>query len=112
MAAFSAVTRVAIARGLPGRILTFSRLSVVRGTRNSTTSSSGRSKPPPTESEYYVNDAAKELGVTRYYYNRNPRSLELLGMAEKPKGFETAHRRVDYYHRYTTESSLVPRLSS
>ena len=49
--------------------------------------------------EEYVNDAAKELGVTRYYCNRNPRSLELLGMAEKPKGFETARRRVDYYHR-------------
>ena len=49
--------------------------------------------------EEYVNDAAKELGVTGYYCNRNPRSLELLGMAEKPKGFETARRRVDYYHR-------------
>ena len=48
----------------------------------------------------YVNGAAKELGVTRYYCNRNPRSLELLGMVEKPKGFETARRRVDYYHRY------------
>ena len=47
----------------------------------------------------YVNDAAKELGVTRYYCNRNPRNLELLGMAEKPKGFKTDHRRVDYYHR-------------
>ena len=46
-----------------------------------------------------VNSAARELGVTTYYCNRNPRSLELLGMAEKPKGFQTARRRVDYYHR-------------
>lgn len=51
------------------------------------------------EPEEHVNDAARELGVTRYYCNRNPRSLELLGMAEKPKGFEMAHRRVDYYHK-------------
>lgn len=59
-----------------------------------------RSKSTAVKDEMYVNDAAKELGVTRYYCNRNPRSLELLGMAEKPMGFETAHRRVDYYHRY------------
>ena len=49
--------------------------------------------------EEHVNHAARELGVTGYYCNRNPRSLELLGMAEKPKGFQTARRRVDYYHR-------------
>ena len=39
--------------------------------------------------------------VTKYYFNRNPRSPELLGIAEKPRGFATWHRRVDYYHRYT-----------
>ena len=38
--------------------------------------------------------------VAPYYYNRNPRSPELLGIAEKPRGFKTWHRRVDYYHRY------------
>ena len=44
--------------------------------------------------------------MTRYYCNRNPRSLELLGMAEKPRGFETAHRRVDYYHRSEVATEL------
>ena len=34
-----------------------------------------------------------------FYTNRNPRSAELLGMAEKPRGFITTKRRVDYYHR-------------
>ena len=105
MAALGACTRAAIVRVIPGRLqlpLTFSRLSVVREQRNSTTSSSGKSKLPSTEPGGYINDAAKEQGVTRYYCNRNPRNLELLGMAEKPKGFETARWRVDYYHRYTT----------
>lgn len=37
--------------------------------------------------------------VARYYYNRNPRSPELLGTASKPRGFKTWNRRVDYYHR-------------
>ena len=59
------------------------------------------------ERDLGVNDAAKELGVTRYYCNRNPRSLELLGMAPKPRGFETAHRRVDYYHRYILNCCCV-----
>ena len=40
-----------------------------------------------------------QRGCTQYYYNRNPRSLELLGLAEKPKGFKTRKWRVDYYHR-------------
>ena len=48
----------------------------------------------------HINCAALESGVTKYYCNRNPRSLELLGMAEKPRGFATKKERVDYYHRY------------
>ena len=47
----------------------------------------------------HVNCAALERGVTKYYSNRNPRSMELLGMAEKPRGFATKNERVDYYHR-------------
>lgn len=47
----------------------------------------------------HINCAALERGVTKYYSNRNPRSLELLGMAEKPRGFATKNERVDYYHR-------------
>ena len=47
----------------------------------------------------HVNCAALESGVTTYYCNRNPRSLELMGMAEKPRGFATKKQRVDYYHR-------------
>ncbi len=47
----------------------------------------------------HVNCAALEEGVMKFYRNRNPRSLELLGVAEKPKGFWTKTRRVDYYHR-------------
>ncbi len=45
--------------------------------------------------------------VTKYYFNRNPRSAELLGIAEKPRGFATWHRRVDYYHRYGKKSGFV-----
>ena len=48
----------------------------------------------------HINYASLERGVTKYYCNRNPRSLELLGMAEKPRGFATKNQRVDYYHRY------------
>ena len=47
----------------------------------------------------HINTAALESGLTKYYCNRNPRSLELLGVAEKPKGFQTKNQRVDYYHR-------------
>ena len=70
-----------------------------RGVHTNGSSCSEKAEFPAAEPAMYVNDAAKELGVTGYYCNRNPRSLELLGMAKKPKGFETAHRRVDYYHR-------------
>ena len=44
--------------------------------------------------------------VAKYYSNRNPRSPELLGVAEKPRGFATWHRRVDYYHRLDTRWSF------
>ncbi len=37
--------------------------------------------------------------ISQSYNNRNPRSPELLGIAEKPRGFVTWRRRVDYYHR-------------
>ena len=47
----------------------------------------------------HVNSAALEKGLTKYYRNRNPRSFELLGIAEKPRGFATKRYRVDYYHR-------------
>lgn len=47
----------------------------------------------------FVNRAALERGTTKYFCNRNPRSLELLGLAEKPRGFATKKIRVDYYHR-------------
>ena len=47
----------------------------------------------------HINCAALERGVTKYFCNRNPRSLELMGMAEKPRGFATKNQRVDYYHR-------------
>ena len=48
----------------------------------------------------HINCAALERGVTKYYCNRNPRSLELMGMADKPRGFGTKNQRMDYYHRY------------
>ena len=47
----------------------------------------------------HVNCASLERGVTKYYCNRNPRSLELLGMADKPLGYATKNQRMDYYHR-------------
>ena len=52
------------------------------------------------KSPEFVNSAAMELGVTKYFCNRNPRSLELLGIAEKPRGFATKKSRMDFYHRY------------
>ena len=55
---------------------------------------SPRRRLPTTEQP-----AAHELGCTHYYLNRNPRNYELLGVAEKPKGFATKWERVDYYHR-------------
>lgn len=45
------------------------------------------------------NAAALEQGCIQYFHNRNPRNLELLGVAEKPRGFKTKRGRVDYYHR-------------
>ena len=55
--------------------------------------------------ELDMSDDAKGL-VTKYYCNRNPRSPELLGIAEKPRGFATWHRRMDYYHRYDCNDPL------
>ena len=52
----------------------------------------------------FVNHAATEDGVTKYFCNRNPRNLELMGIAEKPKGFEKKRYRVDYHHRYVASS--------
>lgn len=43
--------------------------------------------------------------VARYYCNKNPRSPELLGIADKPRGYATWNRRVDYYHRYYNQVS-------
>ncbi len=42
----------------------------------------------------------KTNGCIKQYVNRNPRSNELIGIAEKPKGFKTRKWRVDYYHRW------------
>ena len=47
--------------------------------------------------------APLQEGCSEWYYNRNPRSLELLGAAEKPKGFHRQRKRVgriDYYHKW------------
>ena len=52
-----------------------------------------------TSGSTHVNSAVLEKGLTKYYRNRNPRSFELLGIAEKPRGFATKRYRVDYYHR-------------
>ena len=46
-----------------------------------------------------TNSAALEQNCTQYFHNRNPRNLELLGVAKKPRGFGTRLWRVDYYHR-------------
>ena len=59
----------------------------------------GRMKLNLQENATLDTSSIKELPM-RYYFNRNPRSPELLGVEEKPRGFGTAKRRVDYYHRY------------
>lgn len=40
-----------------------------------------------------------ENGCIKQFVNRNPRSGELLGTTEKPKGYQTRPWRIDYYHR-------------
>lgn len=45
-----------------------------------------------------------KVDFPKHFINRNPRSLEFLGVAPKPKGFETSRRRVDYYYRYLYRS--------
>ena len=67
--------------------------------RSSSSLSGKRHNDAHDENEPHTNAAALETGVTMYFNNRNPRSLELLGVAEKPKGFSTTNKRVDYYHR-------------
>ena len=56
-------------------------------------------RPFPSRPPALDQSAVQEFGCTHYYLNRNPRNLELLGVAEKPKGFATKWERVDYYHR-------------
>ena len=56
--------------------------------------------PAPLGGQTHVNNASNEEGVTKYFCNRNPRSLELLGVAPKPRGYETRRFRVDYHHRH------------
>ncbi len=68
----------------------------VRGLRKTSVSPPGQGNAADNE---VVNSAALEQGVTRYFCNRNPRNAEMLGLAEKPKGFETMKNRVDYYHK-------------
>ena len=72
-------------------------VQAVRGLRNSSVIPPRKINPLQ---ERHVNCALLEEGVTKYFCNRNPRNPELLGIAEKPKGFETTNKRVDYYHRF------------
>ena len=65
--------------------------------RFNSTVSSGRVKLDVQESGNF--DSSKKELPMNFYMNRNPRSAELLGVAEKPRGFITTKRRVDYYHR-------------
>lgn len=51
------------------------------------------------QEDHALDSSAIKALPMRYYYNRNPRSPELLGIAEKPRGFATKKMRVDYYHR-------------
>ncbi len=83
--------------GSPCRGPAFGRAAQnVRSVRKSSANLPGKVKPADTE---LMNSAALEQGVTKYFCNRNPRNPEMLGIAEKPKGFETKRYRVDYYHR-------------
>jgi len=59
----------------------------------------GRVRLDSKESDSFDVSKYRQLPMS-LYTNRNPRSAELLGMAEKPRGFITTKRRVDYYHRY------------
>ncbi len=46
-----------------------------------------------------MSEVETNRGCVNRYSNRNPRSMELIGLAEKPKGFKTHKWRVNYYHR-------------
>ena len=63
-----------------------------------TSHTGGRVKLNIPDRTTFDTSSIKELPM-RYYYNKNPRSPELLGVAEKPRGFCMSKRRVDYYHR-------------
>lgn len=58
-----------------------------------------------------VTSNTKGLVAAKYYFNRNPRSPELLGIADKPRGFITWNRRVDYYHRWGCINAMEDNLS-
>ena len=81
-------------------------LAVLSGRVNLATTRRLSDNPPIIQKEKgenetsHINCASLERGVTKYYCNRNPRSLELLGMEDKPRGFATKNQRMDYYHRY------------
>lgn len=74
--------------------------NVLSGTRSSSSGARERVLGENGSPREHTNAAALEKGSTMCFNNRNPRSLELLGVAEKPKGFITKNQRVDYYHRY------------
>lgn len=60
---------------------------------------SGRLKLVREDTEGETPAAPGRNQVATFYCNRNPRSSELLGTADKPRGYATWHRRVDFYHR-------------
>ena len=59
------------------------------------------------DSKVVENTTKPDVAFPKHFINRNPRSLELLGVAPKPKGFETSRRRVDYYYRYLDRSRFL-----
>ena len=58
--------------------------------------------------------APLQEGCSEWYYNRNPRSLELLGAVEKPKGFHRQRKRVGRidYHRLYIPMRLLSQVSN
>lgn len=59
-----------------------------------------KKRPRPISYPTHDEVVLVEEGVAKYFRNRNPRSPELLGVAPKPKGYQTGRWRVDYHHRH------------
>jgi hypothetical protein len=66
------------------------------------TATIGRLKDSKTDAKDAEQSVDPNTGYLKSLSNKNPRNLEYLAVAPKPKGFKTLKQRVDFYYRYHT----------